>query len=796
MKNQSVARVSLYTENATLAGGAPSKSQTVRDRETGLDTFISLANQSSLSTNTTIQKAVEGLEPSRFGVSSPVSHHATAWSALYYKLLFVPLVLCILACSSTAHASTLSAPPNSLGLYSYWTMDGKNTNWTTGQETDSSGNGNNGQFANTSASSAVTGKIGQAAQFNGTNQYIYGSWATLALGTGDFTVSLWVDPSSFASEAGLFDTALLNGDGRRDNAMVLVQNASTGSLRIFSQGSYGASTNGALKLNSMNHVVITRTGTTIHFYINGSLDSTTETLNTNLTFGGEVIGRYADSPAGYFTGSIDDVRVYGRALSTLEVQTLYGVGTATQAVSQTRLIPSGLVGYWTMDGKNTNWTTGQETDSSGNGNTGQFINMSTTTSPVLGKIGQAISFNGSTQYSTFAGINGFGSFVAGGKFTVSLWAKTNIAATRQVIMGDWDSGGNNESFSVEFGGYGQPSTHITTNFRTGYANFLDSNYTYSVGKWNYITVTYDGAHRSIYINGVLANSDTISGQSGGVKLALGRAGAYDGLYLNGSVDDVRIYNRALSVGEIQKLYAAGAGSKVGVTQPNRLAQGGLVGYWSFNGKDMDWATGQAFDTSGNGNNGQLINVSTTTSPVAGKIGQALSFTGSQWVQVANSSSLNITGSQISFGAWVYPTTLSGYQGILGLIQLGNVRQYAMYLTDGNPYAVYVALSGVSPAGAAGGIFNISSPWKLNVWNHLFFTYNSLSGTAIIYLNGVPVYSSNSWTGTIASIGNYPIYIGDNTTTDGFPFHGTIDDVRIYNRALSAAEVKALYNQGK
>ena len=54
---------------------------------------------------------------------------------------------------------------------------------------------------------------------------------------------------------------------------------------------------------------------------------------------------------------------------------------------------------------------------------------------------------------------------------------------------------------------------------------------------------------------------------------------------------------------------------------------GLVGYWSFNGADMNWSTGQALDRSGNSNNGTTTNMSTTTSPVPGKVGQALKFDG-------------------------------------------------------------------------------------------------------------------------------------------------------------------------
>src|SRR5580704_476999 len=60
-------------------------------------------------------------------------------------------------------------------------------------------------------------------------------------------------------------------------------------------------------------------------------------------------------------------------------------------------ITTGLVGYWPLDTNTTSWTTDTTNDISGNGNTGTMVNMSTTTSPVPGEIGQALYFNGSDQ---------------------------------------------------------------------------------------------------------------------------------------------------------------------------------------------------------------------------------------------------------------------------------------------------------------------------------------------------------------------------------------------------------------
>ena len=72
--------------------------------------------------------------------------------------------------------------------------------------------------------------------------------------------------------------------------------------------------------------------------------------------------------------------------------------------------------------------------------------------------------------------------------------------------------------------------------------------------------------------------------------------------------------------------------------PGSTLQTGLVGLWSFDGKDMNWRTNKALDRSGQGNDGELVNMSTSTSPVSGKIGQGMSFDGvNDYVSAATSS---------------------------------------------------------------------------------------------------------------------------------------------------------------
>ena len=91
---------------------------------------------------------------------------------------------------------------------------------------------------------------------------------------------------------------------------------------------------------------------------------------------------------------------------------------------------------------------------------------------------------------------------------------------------------------------------------------------------------------------------------------------------NGLIDDVRIYNRALSAAEISRLYGLGATTKIAKTiTTNPDLEDGLIGHWTFDGSDL---IENAVDRSGSGNTGYLINF-TSTSTLPGKIGQALEF---------------------------------------------------------------------------------------------------------------------------------------------------------------------------
>ena len=112
------------------------------------------------------------------------------------------------------------------------------------------------------------------------------------------------------------------------------------------------------------------------------------------------------------------------------------------------------------------------------------------------------------------------------------------------------------------------------------------------------------------------------------------------------------------------------------------------------------------------------------------------------------------------------------------------------MTNETQYRILVSGGNVSSDVTIGGsLLRVTALTTLGTrWHHVVFTYDG--ATRRLYLDGIQA-ASNAVTGNIATSAN-PLYIGEQTENI-FPFNGAIDDVRIYNRALSYAEVLQLYN---
>ena len=183
------------------------------------------------------------------------------------------------------------------------------------------------------------------------------------------------------------------------------------------------------------------------------------------------------------------------------------------------------------------------------------------------------------------------------------------------------------------------------------------------------------------------------------------------------------------------------------------------------------------DASGQGNHGTLSNVSWTTN---GQFGNALSFNGSNsWVTVADKNSLDLTNG-MTLEAWVYPTTkMSGWRNVLLKERTGGLA-YGLYAnSDTNTPVASINISGNDEN--LPGVSALTA----NAWTHLAATYDG--ATERLYVNGVQV-AKQAQTGNMTGSSG-ALRIGGNSIWGEY-FQGRIDEVRIYNRALSATEIQA------
>ena len=201
---------------------------------------------------------------------------------------------------------------------------------------------------------------------------------------------------------------------------------------------------------------------------------------------------------------------------------------------------------------------------------------------------------------------------------------------------------------------------------------------------------------------------------------------------------------------------------------------GLVAAYSFN----EGSGSTVYDSSGNGNNGTISNATWST---AGKYGDALVFNGTNaLVTIPDATSLHLT-TGMTLEAWVDPTTVSS--AWRDVIYKGN-DNYFLEATS--------TQGGVPAAGATVGTSNVyaagTSVLAANTWTYLTETYD---GTALrLYVNGVQV-SSLAETGNILTSTN-ALQIGGDSIWGQY-FQGLIDDVRVYNQALTQSQIQSDMN---
>lgn len=446
---------------------------------------------------------------------------------------------------------------------------------------------------------------------------------------------------------------------------------------------------------------------------------------------------------------------------------------------------NGLVGLWSFNGADVSGTTAY--DRSGQGNNGTLTNGPTVTA---GKIGQALRFDGSDDYVSYGTNIAFNS----SDFTIAGWFN---------LTGDAGGGdGDAPIFSqrIDNTGSGQPTVNLfvrNSNDRLqaqirdniGAVIDLTGGTPINQRQWYHGVMVKTASSLTLYVNGVSDGSvsHTLSGDfdANATHRYIGRHiySGGEGGYLNGFIDEVRVYNRALSATEIWNLYQAGSGANVNSADSQSDAlERGLAGYWKLD----DGSGTSATDASTNANDGTLTNGPTWTT---GQIGGAVSFDGTDdYIIEAGTTKYKFTSS-FAFGGWFKSTANEDNRPVAGF-DSGSSDRYNLVIDN----------SGTESLGCnvrlTGGLISatLTTTVVTNSWYHLYCSYDDSLKVVTLYANGAKVATSSTGSGSLTDggFGLQKFAIGRSNGSSYTYWTGIIDEVRLYNRSLSAEEIAKLY----
>lgn len=609
----------------------------------------------------------------------------------------------------------------------------------------------------------------------------------------EYTISTYIHPSS--TGGGQFRIIIGSAMGNNiDSAIVLPPDGSNNICYHNYSGTGDTnycSTNNPLLINQWQHVSLTFKNNEVNLFHNGINVKNVSIGKTNTNNYVLIGGATTDSYGGarFFDGLIDEVKIYDRALTPEEVKQDYNAGSAIQfgttnqtiggtTTSLEYCIPGDTsycvppIAQWNFEENSGNIAK----DTSGNNNNGTISGATWT----LGQNnkGAGLSFS-NNQHIISTGVT------LDNSFTIESWVYTTDSTNSKTIISKGDGSTTNYCLDIRnndnsIGFFVYDNSGAARGLTGSTATKLPTN------KWTHITGVYNSTvtpNFQVFLNGVAIS--TTANWSGTLASNISNTtiGSRNGsTFFNGKLDDVKIYNYARTPAQIAYDY-------------NR---GSPIGWWK-----LDECQGSvAHDSSGFNNHGNIsIGQSGTqttlgtcqtgtsaawTNGSIGKINSSLNFDGTDdYVLIANGPYNNFGTSNFTISSWIKTTHSS-----IALIVSSATSSlgWRMGINSSRPY--YLIGDGTQyKEGSIGSKLINDNKWHLitNVYLH--------GDKVISYIDGVYNTSVDVSTITGSTSNTQPLGIGSYSSGNDWFFPGQIDDVRIYNYALTEEQIKQVYNNG-
>ncbi|MFC1705070.1 LamG domain-containing protein, partial [Nanoarchaeota archaeon] len=583
----------------------------------------------------------------------------------------------------------------------------------------------------------------------------------------------------------------------------------------------------------------------LELFIDGVSKGTITMANSKQTI--RRIGSRGQTNDHMWNGTIDDVLIFNRSLSAAEIEKIYQNGLSSLAEEETSKherwscsitvddtytnsinnlfsndlvlnqepehdispyigahndITDDLVAEWRFEYGNSTWTYDELERNNGT--------VSGATHTYAGRVGQGYEFDGYQDKVQKTGMQAIATPI-----TLSCWFNSKEDGTsRSLGICNYD-----EAHSIQIIGGLIRWYWYTGTWRYSYVPSSG----WSTNTWHHVVGTIDSSNVSgLYLDGVLIDSDGSGGLavSSGDALTVGCSSETCGnsRWFNGTIDEVILWNRTLSAREIGELYNSSRGAYevyttddlgCSLNESNDADDDSVKGiinwykdnesltvlnmpfeslnsrHHDINNSDMVGAwyfESNANDRTAHGNDGTL---SGDTYLTDGKVGQGYYFDGvNDYFNVSDGPSLDLEGA-MTMSVWLKTQDLETYRDIV------------MKYNTTSPYFGYGF--GVDNTGLirffTGNVG--TTDWRTSntavddgEWHHVAMTLTS-GGAYNFYLDGK---NDGSGSKALPKSNQEPLYIGTSNNL-GNDFNGTLDELIIWNRSLSAAEVEALYKEG-
>ncbi len=633
----------------------------------------------------------------------------------------------------------------------------------------------------------AAGKVGQAFSFNGTTAAVDIPDSDSLDVTNEFTLAAWVNPSTVPDYPyGELVISKIGGPSNLYGYQMTVTRIS-GQNQVWCGFNVSGGpwpqftvTGGDVPVGSWSFISCTYDHNTLSVYVNGqqvganSIGAHTVVISTShIKIGSDDVGQQ------FYSGLIDEPMVAWRAMSPTEILAIFNAGsngvcdpavtptptttptatatpTATPTLTATvtptpgsTCIPplGGMVGWWPGDGNAIDPV---------HGNNGSMVNG---VAFAPGKVDQAFSFVQANQQ--FIELPGqVPALLSNSAGSITAWVDPTAVGEFDMItaFGTGDPG-QAVGFGVDNGNVRVYHHTDAFDWQTGVPVSIDT--------WTFLAYTWDATTERLYKNGTLAASRPRNFTY--VPAGFGRIGFGfindASVFFPGSIDEVAIFDRTLDTGEVSSIFGAGSSGMCAKCTPSPV---GLISSWKGENNPND-QTGL--------NNGTWHG---TPAYAAGKVGEAFSFDGLNYIEVPDSPLLRPV--KFTVDAWVYPTNISGNHNVV----FKGDHEYLMQLRNGN------ILFGSRDA--SGGYTEIQGSLSVPMdrWSHVAITHDG--STKRMYVNGVldPVEQAQAGHYT-TNLG--PLRIGTHNSLFEF-FYGMIDEVEVVNGALSQTEIQRIYGAGR